>query len=260
MQPGTLLAAVLALSTQQSARDTGRVAGEQVYERLVRSTTLILGQESLGSGVLVHRARRLVLTNDHVIEESPDSVYVAFALFDPAGQPVSDLAQYAQSSRRFRTTQGGLPPHVRKAEVVARRPAKDLALLRLNGVPDSARSLRLAARPAPTGSQVYTVGSSGAGVGNNLLWRYTTGNVRGRSTQQLRLVGGSQPKTLNSLVMETDAAINPGDSGGPVVNVQCHLVGVNCFGNTGSRLVSGHIDVEEVRKFLRAEVPDIDWP
>lgn len=232
--------------------------GEQVYDRLVRSTTLILGRDGLGSGVLVHRAKRLVVTNDHVIEDSPDKLLVAFALFDSAGDLVADFEQYAKFTRKLSQAQGP-PAHVRKAEVLARRPGKDLALLQLDSVPDSARSLRLSAKHAPTGSKVFTVGNSGA-AGSNQLWRYTTGSVRGRSNQVVKLAGGSRPKAVNSLVMETDAPINPGDSGGPVVNDKCHLVGVNCFGNTGTRLVSGHIDVDEVRKFLRTEVPDIDWP
>jgi S1-C subfamily serine protease len=233
--------------------------GEQVYDRMVRSTTLILGKDGLGSGVLVHRARRLVVTNDHVVEGSPDRLLVAFALYDSAGDLVTDFAKYREFTNKLRQAQGP-PAYIRKADVLARKPGKDLALLQLDSVPDSARSLRLSAKPAATGSRVFTVGNSGAG-GSNMLWRYTTGNVRGRSNQTVRLHGGDRPKHIDSLVMETDAPINPGDSGGPVVNDKCHLVAVNCFGNAGgARLVSGHIDVDEVRKFLRTEVPDIDWP
>lgn len=234
-------------------------AGEQVYDRLVRSTTLILGKDGLGSGVLVHRARRLVVTNDHVVDGSTDKLLVAFALYDSAGELVTDFARYREFTAKLRQAEGP-PAYIRKAEVLARKPGKDLALLQLDSVPDSARSLRLSVRPAATGSRVFTVGNSGAGGGSNLLWRYTVGNVRGRSNQAVTLHGGGRPKRIDSLVMETDAPTNPGDSGGPVVNDKCHLVAVNCFGNTGTRLVSGHIDVDEVRKFLRTEVPDIDWP
>ena len=233
-------------------------AGEQVYDRLVRSTVLVLGEHGLGSGVMVHRARRLVLTNDHVIEDSPDTMLVAFALYDSAGDLVSDFKQYATFTRKVGRAEGR-PAHVRPATLLARRPSKDLALLQLDGVPDSARSLKLAPKFAPTGSQVYTVGNSGTG-GSNQLWRYTTGNVRGRSTQQTKLLGGDQPKKIDSLVTETDLPISPGDSGGPLVDAKCQLVGVNCFGNNSARVVSGHIDIEEVRKFLRSAVPDIDWP
>jgi S1-C subfamily serine protease len=233
-------------------------AGEEVYDRLVRSTTLILGTDGLGSGALVHKANRLVVTNDHVVEDSPDRVYVAFARYDDAGELVTDFSEYTKYLGKLLKTTGP-SACIRRGEVIARKPSKDLALVRLDSLPDGVRSLRLAPKYAPTGSRVYTIGNSGA-AGSNQLWRYTTGNVRGRSTQHVKLSGGTRPKPLHALVMETDAATNPGDSGGPVVNGRCELVGINCYGNTGSRLVSGHIDIDEVRKFLRDEVPDIDWP
>src|SRR5262249_52591585 len=51
-------------------------------------------------------------------------------------------------------------------------------------------------------------------------------------------------------MLETQSPINPGDSGGPVVNDNLELVGVVSSLDPRSRLVSLCIDVEEVRAFL----------
>ncbi len=54
------------------------------------------------------------------------------------------------------------------------------------------------------------------------------------------------------MILETDAPVNPDDSGGAVVNDRCELVAVVSHGRLLNQLVSGHIDVEEVRYLLRA--------
>jgi tetratricopeptide (TPR) repeat protein len=52
-------------------------------------------------------------------------------------------------------------------------------------------------------------------------------------------------------VVESQVPINPGDSGGPLVNDAAELVGVNQGRSTFEQLVSQHIEVEEVRQFVK---------
>ncbi|WP_146575457.1 trypsin-like serine protease, partial [Botrimarina hoheduenensis] len=57
---------------------------------------------------------------------------------------------------------------------------------------------------------------------------------------------------VQARVLQTTSPINPGDSGGPIVNNNGELVGINSSGNTKARLVSYAIDIREVRAFLTA--------
>ena len=55
---------------------------------------------------------------------------------------------------------------------------------------------------------------------------------------------------IDSMILESDAPLNHGDSGGPVMNDRGELVAVVSHGSSQQRQVSGNIDVEEVRKFV----------
>ena len=125
----------------------------------------------------------------------------------------------------------------------------DLALIRVDRrLPDRAAAVPLARQPAATGSVVYSVGGSGAE--DNLLWRLTKGNVCGRGQRRQAVDFG----VLDCMILETDAPVNPGDSGGPVMNDRGELVAVVSHFNTTQRQVSGNIDIEEVRKFVSRHI------
>jgi serine protease Do len=177
--------------------------------------------------------RRLIVTNHHVVGNERHPL-VVFPLYDRAGDPVSDIREYRKQGRKIAV----------RAEVLADDPTRDLALLRVEQVAAKCVALPLAPRPAAPGAAVYSVGGSGADV--NLLWRLTKGTVRGRVRREIRIETG----VLDCMVLETDAPVNPGDSGGPVVNDRGELVAVVSHGAREQRLVSGNIDAEEVRKFI----------
>ncbi len=137
--------------------------------------------------------------------------------------------------------------------MVARAPAKDLAVLEVDRLPGEVRALPVAGAAAAPGAKAYSVG--GSGVADALLWRLTVGTVRGRSQRSVERRGG--PAT--AMVLETDAPVNPGDSGGPVVNERGHVVGVVAHFQQSQRAVSGNIDAEEVRALLQEVAPDAGW-
>ncbi|MGH3072053.1 MAG: S1C family serine protease [Gaiellaceae bacterium] len=94
-----------------------------------------------------------------------------------------------------------------RAEVVARDRAKDLAVLRVDGNPVGARPLwqKPAANKPRVGDELVLVGSP-FGLGGTV----TSG-----------VVSRVRPK-----VIQTDAAANPGNSGGPAVDRKGRVVGV----------------------------------
>jgi S1-C subfamily serine protease len=209
------------------------LTGEQLYRRLVRSAALIESPLGAGSGFVVHTGKRLVVTNYHVVgrETRIDAV---FPFYDVKGELITDARWYETRIEDVATP----------GEVIARDVARDLALIRVARLPERTDAVTFARRPASTGSVVYSVGGSGAE--ENLLWRLTKGNVRGRVKRRAVTDFG----VIDCMILETDAPINAGDSGGPVVNDHGELVAVVSHDHLDRRQVSGNIDIEEVQDFV----------
>ena len=219
------------------------LTGEQVYERLLRSAVFIVTPDGkLGSGSVVDRGRKLVVTNYHVVRGNSRAV-VLFPAYDERRQLITSTEHYNANAKTI-----GIA-----GKVLDVSPLKDLALIELEQVQDATLSLPLAAAPAPTGASVYSIGASGAE--RNLLWKLSTGVVSGRSEQARDAPWGP----FFSMVLETDAGVNKGDSGGPVVNNRAELVGVVAHYDARQRAVSGNIDVEEVRTFLVTHARKKGW-
>jgi hypothetical protein len=123
--------------------------------------------------------------------------------------------------------------------VIARDPKTDLALIRLERLPDNAIALKLARESAGPGERVHSVGSPGS---SDALWVYTSGTVR--QVYHKKWMGHE------AKVLETQSPTNRGDSGGPLVNDRGELVGVTQGANLGGQLMSLFIDVSEVRALL----------
>jgi HEAT repeat protein/S1-C subfamily serine protease len=209
------------------------LSGDEVYQRLLRSTAFIVTPRGHGSGVLIDSGRRLVLTNAHVVEDNK-KVAVLFPFYDRDNQVIPDPGPYRDKAKETGPN----------ATVVAKSEIQDLALVQIEQVPIGVRPVGISKLPASTGVTVYSIGGSGAD--DKLLWRLSTGTVRGRARQEYRGDVGH----LHAMVLETQSPVNPGDSGGPVVNPRVELVGLVAAVKLRERLVSINIDLTEVRAFV----------
>jgi S1-C subfamily serine protease len=209
------------------------LGGEQVYRILVRSSVLVASPTGMGTGFLVDARRGYIVTNCHVVGRE-SKVAVVFPMYDRAGELITDFRPYERATQDV-AAQG---------DVIDRDQARDLALIRVERLGPNSAPVKLSARPAPTGSSVFSVGGSGAE--DNLLWRLAKGTVRGRAQRRVMADVG----VFDCMVLETDAPVNPGDSGGPVMNDRAELVGVVSHFHVDERQVSGNIDLEELRAFL----------
>ena len=102
------------------------------------------------------------------------------------------------------------------ARVVASTLRADVALLQLQGVPKGAVAARLAdSDSVQVGDEVFIIGAP-YGLGHSL----SAGHVSGRQDMQ-RTVRGVPVEFL-----QTDAAVNVGNSGGPMFNAKGGVVGI----------------------------------
>ncbi len=139
-----------------------------------------------GSGVLISSLGE-ILTAAHVIQAS-EQIMVVF----PDGQQIS-------------------------AHVVSSAPAADVALLKLERNPTGVAPVSLGNSDAvAVGDQVFVVGAP-LGVTHTL----TVGYVSAR--RNLNRTFGT---LVNAELLQTDAAINQGNSGGPMFNMQGEVIGV----------------------------------
>jgi S1-C subfamily serine protease len=193
----------LHLEVESLRREVHRLRGtNETLAGRVRSTETTLKRKDAGIAPLAARVLRSVFT-----VETSTSFGSGFAAWVEDGKLVILTADHVVDE-----VVGGTVSVVRKGgswsgEVVARDPKHDLAAIRLAGRPAGARPLW--PRPFPNrarqGDELLLVGSP-----FGLEGTVTTGVVS-RVTKQL---------------VQTDAAANPGNSGGPAVDERGRVVGV----------------------------------
>jgi hypothetical protein len=226
------------------AEDSGKV-----YQSVLKSIVWIHsprdgGKVATGTGTLIDKPRRLVLTNYHVVGNN-DRVTVLFPTYRDK-KLVAERDFYRERLKR----EGGI-----RGKVMVRDKLRDLAIIQLDEVPDSAVAMALAPESVMPGNSVHSVGNPGD---SGALWVYTPGKVRQVYHRKWKSRLGNDEMTFEADVVETDSATNPGDSGGPLVNDKSQLVGVTQGGSTTARLLSTFIDVSEVKVLLQsAAVRDI---
>jgi S1-C subfamily serine protease len=173
-----------------------------------------------GSGVLLDARRGLVLTNFHVVV---------------LGSGI----------------EAGSPRRVEAAQIVAAAPCEDLALLRVPGL-RGRRPIRLGRqRDLELGAPVAALGYPARRAGRKSPTA-TRGVVSApRTALRLRPPDGRRYTNL----VRTNAALAPGDSGGPLLGARGRLVGVNTIvvpGGASGRPRQGYaIGVDRVRAVLR---------
>jgi S1-C subfamily serine protease len=241
LRRGTPLAAV-AVSVAEIRRflDTRQVAEKgdppPVAEALFRATVWVrpTATDVHTAGVLIDRDRGWVLTSSRGLGPA-DRVGVAF--------PLREDGRWVGEREPYRDAVGlHLRGAWRAATVIARDPARDLALLRLDSAPESARAVPLAANPPAPGDPVHVMNHPG---GLEFAWVYSTGSIRQRGRVALAVDDDAPRVTANVLQVPTQAQ----SPGGPVLNDRGELVGV-LSAREGARQVGYAAATEDVARFL----------
>ena len=149
--------------------------------------------EAAGTGIIVSKDG-YVMTNNHVIENA-----TTVSVIDSTGESYS------------------------KVSVIGRDPLNDVAFLKVSADKDFTPVTLGNSSTIRTGQQVVAIGNALGQYSNTV----TSGIISGTGRSVTASSGtGSSTETLTDLI-QTDASINSGNSGGPLVNMAGQVIGIN---------------------------------
>jgi S1-C subfamily serine protease len=178
---------------------------------LTPSFRVRLPGQALGSGFLIHPSG-YALTNNHVVQDATDVRAIT--------RDGQDLA----------------------VRVLARDPAYDLALIKIEG------GSKLSVLPMGD-SQEVGVGDMVIAIGNPLgLGHTVTAGIISQTHRNLSGVDEQEGRVIQFI--QTDTAINPGSSGGPLITLDGAWVGVNTAGIVQAQNIGFSVPSSQVTEFL----------
>jgi S1-C subfamily serine protease len=193
---GAALLALAGLVVFLAGRGGGKPSPEAIVADAKKRTVLIQaripGGTSGGTGFVLDAGKGLVVTNFHVVN----------------------------GGNRFSVGVGG---NLRPATMAGAAPCDDLAVLKVADRSGMQTFPLGSQKDLKQGEQVVAVGyPASASLDDNLT---STAGVVSRVEGSFRAPAADAPSYPN--VVQTDAALNPGNSGGPLIDERKRLVGVN---------------------------------
>ena len=207
--------------TEGSIADIANKVSKSVVSIVTSTkTTNFFGQDYTGSaagtGVIV-TSDGYILTNKHVINGASK---VAVILDD--GTTYEDV------------------------EVVAHDPLNDIAFLKIKDVSDLTPATLGDSKTINVGQQVIAIGNALGEYQNSV----TSGIVSGTARSVTASDGsGQNVETLDDMI-QTDAAINSGNSGGPLVNAAGEVIGINTATSTSAENMGFAIPISSIKGML----------
>ena len=205
-------------------------AAEEVPERVLKcvdSVVRILVEyhdgTSSGSGFIIKSDKddTLIATNYHVVEGNPYRISV-----------------WVGADRKV------------NASIFAHSEQKDLCILKIESI-INAKALVLSNAVAKQGEAVYAVGYPGAAdiLSDSEAHASTDATITNGIVSAIREVTVSKYGSPVR-VLQINAAINQGNSGGPLFDKKGEVIGINTYGVTDAQGIFGAIDIAELRNFL----------
>lgn len=183
-------------------------------------------QESAGTGIILN-TEGLVLTNRHVVPAGTTTVSVTLS----DGTVLDDVTVLGRTNEND---------------------SLDIAFLKIG---DKKGHVLTAAKIGD--SSLMNVGDSVVAIGNALGQfqnTVTSGIISGFGRSIQASDGSSYPSSTESLdgLFQTDAAINEGNSGGPLVNLAGEVIGINTAIASGSQNVGFSIPINDVVGLIKS--------
>lgn len=178
------------VSDNNAAVDGSNDASSEDIEKFKNSTVVVLSDSGTGTGIILSD-NGMIVTNHHVIENSKAiNVY----LYDGRSYPATLIGSDAYN---------------------------DIAVIRINAT-DLSPATFANSDSTYTGQKVYAVGTP---AGPEFAWSVTAGIVSSPS-RELKFYNKNNELERSLFLIQTDALVNPGNSGGPLVNTDCEVMGI----------------------------------
>ena len=169
-----------------------------------------------------------------IAEDSLDVRGGSGFVYDAAGHIVTNNHVIEQAAQIWVTFHDGT---IAQAELVGADAYSDIAVIRVDLDPATLVPVTLGV------SNSLRVGQRVVAIGNpfGLAGTMTTGIISalGRTLPSRALVTGSPNGYSNPNIIQTDAEVNPGNSGGPLLNLKGEVIGVNTAIRTESGVFQG---------------------
>lgn len=132
-------------------------------------------------------------------------------------------------------------------DVVATDPLNDVAFLKIKDVSDLAQATLGDSKTINVGQQVIAIGNALGEYQNTV----TAGIISGTGRSVTASDGsGRNAETLSDMI-QTDAAINSGNSGGPLVNAAGEVIGINTATSTSAENMGFAIPISSAKGMLK---------
>jgi S1-C subfamily serine protease len=195
------------------------------------------GVTSSGTGFLIH-GNGWILTNEHVVSDT--MIVPVGNEWRRANAKVTKVAVVLRS--------GSAEELEVNAKIVARDPDADLALLKVPGPQDPVLDIWTERTPSVT-DEVWVVGYPYGELLAIERWENDEMANPEASVNQGRVSALRKDNDGNLRLIQTDAAVNPGNSGGAMIDGEGHFLGV-VSAKVGSDGIGFAIASDQVREFV----------
>ncbi len=173
-------------------------------------------ENSIGTGFVVDGKEGYVLTNKHVVSETNTQYVVVFG----------------ENEARYSISQISLDP------------SNDFAILKIDLLGKEVPQVELGESSAiQVGQTVIAIGNALGEFGNSVTKGIISGIGRG-ITAQSGMFGSAE--YLDN-VIQTDAALNPGNSGGPLLDIEGRVIGINVAISQGAENIGFAIPIDSLK-------------
>ena len=178
--------------------------------------SIVAGEKGGGSGFIVSEDG-LILTNKHVVLDEK-----------------AEYTVFTSDGRKF------------SAEVLAKDPLQDLAIIKINQENALFPILELGnSDNLNPGQTVIAIGNALAEFKNTV----STGVISGLG-RTITASGGDSFVEILEDVIQTDAAINRGNSGGPLLNLEGKVIGINTAMAVGAQSIGFAIPINKAKRAI----------
>jgi len=174
-----------------------------VFQTRVAGVVVLAGTQGLGTGVLISPSGDII-TNEHVTQDAYKEAGAEWLAvwFKPSGSARPDKDKFLL------------------ARVIRKLPIRDLALVRLaNPAPPTSTVLPIAVGVPDVGQDVFVIGHP-----KGYFWSLTQGIVSQIRPDHAWRYDDSIPRRATAI--QTQAPVNPGNSGGPLLSEDGRILGI----------------------------------